>query len=121
MNSRIKNLRKSMLNMTQEAFAKAINISRSNLASLETGRVCITDRIVKDICREFGVNEIWLRTGEGEPFATIDKGDRLFNNLGKLGRSDSDFVVNAVNYFAEASPEKLEIIEEFMKTCLGLE
>lgn len=27
-----------------------------------------SDRTISDICREFGCDEIWLRTGEGEPF-----------------------------------------------------
>lgn len=31
-------------------------------------RFRITDRILYDICREFNVNEFWLRTGEGEMF-----------------------------------------------------
>ncbi len=117
---RLKTLRKDLLNLTQEEFAQAINISRSNLGSIEIGRVNITDRVITDICRAFNVNEVWFRTGEGEPFNKIDEEDRYSINLGKLALEDDLFVRNAINYLAECEPEKLKIIEEFMKNCLGI-
>ncbi len=118
--NRLKDLRKNILNLTQEEFAQAINISRSNLASIEIGRVNITDRVIQDICRAFNVNEVWLRTGEGEPFSTIDENDRYIINLGKLAGVDNEFIKNAVNFIAETEPEKLKVIEDFMRKCLGI-
>ena len=63
---RIKCLRKKILNYTQDEFAQKINISRANLSSIETGRIAVTDRVITDICREFSINESWLRFGTGE-------------------------------------------------------
>ncbi len=57
MNDRIKILRKNYLDITQEEFATKIKISRSNLGSIEVGRINVTDRVVEDICTEFNVNE----------------------------------------------------------------
>ena len=76
------------------------------------------------ICREFGVNEIWLRTGEGDVenmFTKLSDDDRYSINLGKLSITENQLAKNMLNAIAEASPEKLKHIEEFMKACLGIE
>lgn len=121
---RIKTLRKEYLEMTQQDFATTINISRSNLGNIETGRVKVTDRNISDICKKFSVNEISLRTGDGWPkemFIKINAEDKFSISLGKLSASENDFLRNAVNYLADTNPEKLKIVEEFMKSCLGME
>ena len=63
---RIRHLRKQVLKMTQEDFARKINISRSNIANIEIGKIALTDRVATDICNSFSISEEWLRTGEGE-------------------------------------------------------
>ncbi len=67
-NERVKYLRKDILNLTQEIFAEKIMLKRNSLAQIEIGRNSITDRTIADICREFNVNEDWLRVGQGEIF-----------------------------------------------------
>lgn len=64
MKERLKKLRKT-LNLKQETFGEKIKLSRSHVSSLENGVREVTDRIISDICREFNVDEHWLRTGEG--------------------------------------------------------
>lgn len=70
MKSRIKEIRKAA-NLTQEEFASKLNLTRNFIAQVETGAKEPSDRTVKDICREFGVNETWLRTGAGS--MTLEK------------------------------------------------
>lgn len=71
MNNRLKAVRLA-LNLSQEEFGSKIGIkSRAHISSLESGSRNITDRIVSDICREYEVNEGWLRTGSGEMFAAV--------------------------------------------------
>ena len=120
MNYRLKELRVH-LNLTQQEFADRIGVTRSNIAGYETGKRSPSDAAVSLICKEFGVNEIWLRTGEGEMFAKISEDDEFSLSLGKLTLEENRFVRNAVNYLANAEPEKLKIIEEFMKKCLGMD
>jgi len=67
MNQRLFELRKT-LSLSQEAFAARINIKPSTIGGYEKGRRVITERTVADICREFNVNEDWLRNGEGPMF-----------------------------------------------------
>lgn len=67
MNKRLKQIRLEH-KMSQEEFGRKIGIeSRAHISALENGSRNITDRIVNDVCREFNVNEDWLRTGNGEP------------------------------------------------------
>ena len=67
MNKRIRELRKS-LDMTQTDFAQAIGLTQNTITLIETGKRNISDFSVRNICREFHVNEEWLRFGTGEMF-----------------------------------------------------
>ena len=58
-----------MLDLTQQEFASRIGIKRNTIANYEAGRNEPIDSVISLICREFNVNEKWLRTGEGEMFA----------------------------------------------------
>ena len=70
MNERIALVRKS-LGLTQEKFAEQVGLSRNFMWMIESGTRVPSDRTISDICREFNVNETWLRTGEGKMKATI--------------------------------------------------
>lgn len=66
-NERIKQLRKE-LKLSGEKFGEKLGVKRSAISDIETGRNNLTDQMFLSICREFNVNENWLRTGEGEMF-----------------------------------------------------
>lgn len=63
---RIKELRKA-LNLTQIAFGERIGLKQNSVALIEAGRAT-SDQTIFAICREFRVNEAWLRTGAGKMF-----------------------------------------------------
>ncbi len=119
MNKRLKQIRNN-LGLSQEEFGRKIGIeSRAHISSLESGTRNITDRIIKDTCREFGINEKWLRTGEGDMYYTPD--DRYAINVAKLQRTDDETIIRWVNAIAETNPDALREIESFMKKLLGLD
>ena len=98
MKDRLKELRQ-FLELTQEEFGKKINIqSRAHISALENGTRNITDRIVNDVCREFGVNEEWLRYGQGEM-----RGDEtafiesIANSLGNIDKEDKQILMAYLN------------------------
>ena len=74
MNERVTQVRKE-LKLNQEDFAKKLNLSRNFINQVECGKKNMSDRTILEICREFHVNEQWLRTGEGEMFD--EEGDDL--------------------------------------------
>lgn len=69
MNERIKEIRKA-LSLTLEEFGKELGVTRSAIGHIENGIRNITEQMILSICREFNVNENWLRYGEGEMFET---------------------------------------------------
>ena len=64
MNERLKIIRLK-LKLTQDDFAKKIGIKQAAISAIEKGIRNSTDRSINDICREFNVNEEWLRHGTG--------------------------------------------------------
>lgn len=69
MKDRIKALRKDQ-GLTQEKFGERLSIKRNTIANYEIGRNEPIDAVISLICREFNVNEEWLRTGQGEMYDT---------------------------------------------------
>ena len=67
MDKRIRKLRRS-LDLTQQEFGDRIGVKRNTIATYEGGRSTPIDSVISLICREFSVNEEWLRTGTGEMF-----------------------------------------------------
>lgn len=67
MYKRAKQIRKNA-GLNQTEFGKRIGMTRDNIANIELNRAEIKDVFVKAVCREFNVNEEWLRTGNGEMY-----------------------------------------------------
>ena len=63
---RIKQVR-TLNKLSQEAFAKKIGIKGSAISLYESNERTVTEASIKSICREFQINEDWLRTGKGKP------------------------------------------------------
>lgn len=76
MNNRIKELRASQ-KLTQDEFGKKIGSARNTIANYETGNRSPSNTVIVAMCKEFNVNETWLRTGEGEMFISLDRDDEL--------------------------------------------
>lgn len=63
--------------LTKTDFGKRINISQGMVSRICSGDAKPSDRTISDICREFGCNEVWLRTGEGEPFQDQTENEQI--------------------------------------------
>lgn len=90
MKDRIKALRKE-LGLTQEKFADRLGVKRNTIASYEIGRNDPIDAVISLICREFKVNEEWLRTGEGDMFLEPEQNDLVARAAILLGEKDPVF------------------------------
>ena len=118
----MKEIRKAK-KLSQEAFGEKLGITKSSVSLLESGKNNPSEQTIMLICKEFGINEVWLRTGEGgdeNMFTQISEDDRYSLNLGKLSVTENEFIKNGVNFLAETDPEKLKVLEEFMKAWLGI-
>ena len=52
--------------LTLEKFGKRLGVAKTTISRIENGVNGLTDQMCKSICREFRVNEEWLKTGEGK-------------------------------------------------------
>lgn len=89
MKDRFKELRKE-LNVTQQEFADKLKISRNFVAQIEMGSKVPSDRTIDDVCREFNVNEEWLRTGNGDMFIPGIKDKQISAMLADVMKSGED-------------------------------
>lgn len=58
--------------LTKTAFAERLKVSQQHVSRLAKDGAP-SDRTITDICREFGVSESWLRSGEGEMFLQLSR------------------------------------------------
>lgn len=99
MNERLKLLRRE-LNITQQEFADRIGIKRSTMATYESGRNEPIDAVISLICREFDVNEDWLKTGDGEMFEELTDQEKTMKYIAKLVKDKDSVVANAITAVA---------------------
>jgi len=108
---RIKHLRE-MLKLNQSEMAERLNIQRGSLSSIERKKTkTVTDRVIHDICREFVVNESWLRTGTGKIFS-----DKAVYSLDEYASKNnlSSLEIEIVKGYMELSQNtREEIINKF--------
>ena len=76
MNQRIKEVRLH-LGLNQSEFGERLAITGAAISRSEAGNREASNQVVLAICREFDVNERWLRTGEGEMFLTKPREQEL--------------------------------------------
>lgn len=67
MNERIKIARKHM-GLNQTDFGKTLGVSKSAVQKWESGENTPVSAVLSLIAQKAKINEIWLRTGAGEPF-----------------------------------------------------
>ena len=108
MQERIKILRKS-LGLTQKQFAEKIGVKQNTVAQYEIGRNIPTDMAINLICREFNVNEIWLRTGVGDPFQKKERSQEMTELFADLMNDRPESVrtrlITALRRFSPDGPE----------------
>lgn len=109
MKERMKLLR-TELGYTQEEFAKRLGLARNSIANYEIGRREPTNAIIFSICREFGINEDWLRNGT-EPMY-LPAGDKLEGYLGQISKGDDTFIKDLIEVYMELDETSKEALKK---------
>lgn len=116
LNERLRKLRKT-LDLTQQTFADRIGIARGNIGSYEVGKSNLSDAVISLICREFNVNEHWLRTGEGEMFIELTKEEEIASFFGEVLRDEDDsFKKRLISGLAALDETGWEVLENFLNS-----
>lgn len=114
MKDRLKKLRKT-LDLTQQAFADRIGMKQNTIAQYEMGRTIPSDAIIFSICREFNVNENWLRTGEGDMFTEMSRDEQIEEFIGNLLQGEEDsFKRRLISGLAALDENGWKVLEDFL-------
>ena len=117
MNDRIKELRKA-LGLSQEDFAKKLGLkSRGKIANIEFGKIEVDNDFASLICKQFNVNEKWLRTGEGNMFlpAINEEADYVSELLEDVENPLYDLIKAIMKTYLEADEKQKQVIKSFAK------
>ena len=100
------------LGMTKTAFGQQLHLSQPHISRITSGDVLPSERTILDICSKFGVDETWLRTGQGEMFVPKTRDEEIAEFMGDVmsGASD-DFRRRFIAVLARLSPREWEILE----------
>ncbi len=112
---RVREIRKS-LGLTLEKFGEKLGVKKNAISQIETGRNSLTDQMTKAICREFGVDYIFLTTGEGEMF--VDSDDDFMEKIDRIMAGESDIRKNAIKALVNASTEDIEALDRLIDLYL---
>lgn len=77
MKDRLFHLRKEVLHLSREKFGAPIGMTDSELKNIEYGKTQLKEIKIPLICSTYNVNETWLRTGEGEIFHPMPRGEEI--------------------------------------------
>jgi HTH-type transcriptional regulator/antitoxin PezA len=114
MNQRLKKLRKS-LDLTQQKFADRIGVKRNTVGQWECGINPLTDQTISSICREFNVNENWLRTGKGEMFIKQTRDEQIASFVGSIQSSEDDsFKKRFISMLSSLDESEWEVLEKMV-------
>lgn len=110
MKDRIREVREHF-GLSMEKFGSRIGIGKASISLLESGKNNPSIQTIALICREFGVNETWLRTGEGEMFeqARASVLDRLSTEY-DLSREQR----SVIEAFLDLDPQERDVILKYV-------
>lgn len=112
---RVKELRKT-LSLTLEKFGQRIGVGKSTVSDLENGRRSFSEHMTKSICREFGVDYIWLTTGDGEMF--VDTDDDFIERIDRIMAGEDEARKNLFKFMLELSDEDIAALDRLMKKAI---
>lgn len=104
--------------LTKTAFGKRINVSQGLVSQMCSGTTKPSDRTISDICREFGCDEVWLRTGVGEPFREQTQEEQIMRFAVQTVKGSDEFRKSFVSMLAKLDPEDWENLSKIYAKLL---
>lgn len=109
------------LGINKSEFARKINVTPAYISKLSKRLESVpSDRTIADICREFGVSETWLRTGEGEMFSDVSRDKKIAAFLGDvMAKDDDDFRRQLIDVLADLSLDDWKVLEKIARQLVA--
>lgn len=101
-------------------FARRLNVTPAYISKLCKNADSVpSDRTIDDICREFNVNEHWLRTGEGEMFIKLSRGEEISAFMGDILSGEPDFRARLIAALSRLTAEQWKQLEGIADTLIA--
>ena len=97
--------------LSKAKFAEKIGVSAPYVTMLCSGAGKPSDRTITDICREFGCNEVWLRTGEGEPFQERTREEEIMRFAVQTVKGSNEFRKALAAMLSKMTPDDWQNLE----------
>lgn len=110
---RIKEIRKSE-QLTQSEFGARVGVKGNTIGNYEMGLRTPSEAVIFSICREFNVNENWLRTGEGEMLIDVPVEDEYFKAATQISKSGDKFAMQAIIEYWKLDDMSKEILKNYI-------
>lgn len=115
--SRIRELRKTQKKApSQEAFGKALGVSRDVVSNLELERVEVPESMIRLICSTFDVNYHWLKDGQGEMYLPPDTEDEMVD---AVMAGENEFAKSVFRSFAKLGDEEWLLLKRMVDLISG--
>lgn len=117
---RVKQIRKNK-GMTLEKFGEKVGVTKQTVSRIENGVNALTEQMLLSICREFDVNESWLRNGEGEMFKERSPSEEVGYYVEELLEYDGngnpfyDMIIEMMKKYSELDDKSKTVIREYFR------
>lgn len=124
LNERIKELRNA-LGLTLEKFGSRLGVTKAAISKIEKGERNLTEQMILSICREYDINENWLRTGEGTMFIEFppkeEISDMVYSLLGPNKNSFHELIIEIMKTYKQLDPDSRIAVNGYIqKLCSNL-
>ena len=99
-------------NISKSKFAERLNVSQAFVSQMTSGAREPSDRTIQDICREFGCNEAWLRSGKGDPFKETSQEELIMRFAVQTNKGSDEFRKAYVAMLANLSDDGWKGLQE---------
>ncbi len=110
---RVKQIRKEK-KLTLERFGEKVGVTKQTISRIENGINSLTEQMILSICREFNVNESWLRTGEGEMFSEVPAEDEYFKAVTQISKSNDKLAMQAIIEYWKLDDVSKEALKNYI-------
>lgn len=100
-------------NLTMDKFGDKIGITKSSVSLIESGKNNPSEQTLILICKEFGIDYLWLTTGKGEMFGSVD--DEVIAKFDAIMAGEKETHKIILKTLLDMDEETLESLDKFIE------
>lgn len=117
---RIAYLRKEKLHMSRREFGQKLGVSESVIVNIEYNRLQRPDQkepLYKLICKEFGINYLWLTNGTEPIYEELDTSSMA--RIDAIMTGENEFAKNLFKEFSKLDEAEWKVLEKLIINLSG--